>query len=299
MSSQAETPYVEVFLSTKANDEKDPNPDLLAQYYLRNNRFLDAAQTLFHVASMPCARYNLARRIEYLAKAKLAARSIVPTSGTTDTSDLSRDIDEYMEVAAIQQQILTLLERRPATDETLSATRALNETILSVTDLYANYARKFQLHETALAIFHCSHFNDIAKIEDVWTKILNEEAAKSFSSVVATVLRIGRQYHPSNSAFPAENLVHKLERFTWQKYRDTVDGGWVAQTMLDVGVLPETLYLTYQRMFQTRAYDTWVRDETLRKRALVQMLRSIATILEKWWATVATLPAQSMRRCAS
>lgn len=159
--------------------------DLLWKYYERNGQHQPAAKILDKLASMPSENIKLSKRIEYLARAVMCMRS--DTSGyAVHQSELLRELEDKLEIAQVQKQIYDTLttgaSRGFDPSRVRDAIQALDMRLLSMSQLYSDFAENFNLWESQLMILNCSHHNEPRLINSVWSNILNTELLEAGSS---------------------------------------------------------------------------------------------------------------------
>jgi nuclear pore complex protein Nup155 len=146
--------------------------ELLWQYYARHSQYMNAANTLFRIATSPGLK--LQNRLEYLTTAVSMAKS---EEGRNQEELLT--ITDTFEVAEIQCGILMALQDmalkvNPSTDEGFSTVIGdLEIHLLDLQVLYA-YSTKFALFEESLNIIFVSDqgINSLPIASQMWEKIL-------------------------------------------------------------------------------------------------------------------------------
>lgn len=152
--------------------------DLLWKYYERNGQHQAAAKILDKLATMPSENILLTKRIEYLARAVMCMRSDA-VGYAVHQGEFLRDLEDKLEIAQVQKQILDTLSSGGQQNldpiQVREAIKALNTRLLSMSQLYSDFAENFDLWESQLTILNCSHHNEPRLINSVWTHILNNE----------------------------------------------------------------------------------------------------------------------------
>ncbi|KAI8579508.1 hypothetical protein K450DRAFT_241319 [Umbelopsis ramanniana AG] len=250
---EVNTPYVIPYLRSHGPFFSEKS-SLLWQYYRRNGRHDEAAICLKQLATSD-AEIDLNQRVEYLSTAIENARSFKAKSYQTDITNLLRVLEETMEIAEVQVEIRQVLQQ---TMDLTGSLAVINTQLLTVTELYHNFAEPFNMLEQMLLIFKVSNNNDLSLTTHVWTEIIrkNEEFAKqqnrsALASLSAYVRRLGQRFFPSRFAFPLDVLCEMLEQFAYS-YIDQVEPGWVINTMRSVGVPYEMLFEAYLVIFDAK-----------------------------------------------
>lgn len=157
--------------------------DLLWKYYEKNGLHHTAAKILHKIATTPNENVNLSKRIEYLARAVMCMRS-EHVGVVSQHGEMLRKLEDHLDVAQVQKHILDSLQRSGATahDVVLNAIRMLDSRTFNISALYSDFAEKFNLWESQLMIFHCSHHTETRLINAVWNNILDQELEEQVSA---------------------------------------------------------------------------------------------------------------------
>src|SRR5699024_1091266 len=141
-----------------------------------------AAQILAKLAEQQSSSISLIKRIEYLSRAIICMKSLdarligASVANVGSTGEFLHIIEEKMEVARIQMQLLTSIEKSAAhRHQHENAIQILNSSLHNVTTLYQDFAEPFQLFECQLKILHCAGHEDVNLIENIWQNILDKE----------------------------------------------------------------------------------------------------------------------------
>lgn len=196
--------------------------DLLWKYYEKNGQHQAAAKILDKLATMPTDSINLAKRIEYIARAVMSMRS--DTIGySVHHGEFLRDLEDKLEIAQVQKQILdTLNTNRPGPSESVQvrdAVNALNSRLFNMSQLYSDFAENFNLWEAQLTILNTSHHSEPRLINSVWSHILEKEISGSGSAnervqrMLSKVQSLANEYGVG-SCFPL-GKSHKFSSFSF------------------------------------------------------------------------------------
>ncbi|XP_077969672.1 nuclear pore complex protein Nup155-like [Styela clava] len=249
------SPYLEQYLKrVTSNHPDDPfYCDILWKYYERSGDHAAAAKILMKLADKSGNSHDLTRRVEYLSRAKMNGKSATTITTASEGGQLLHDLEEKLEVAQLQMQILQTLEELGQTE----AVAALNSQLMDITRLYSDYAEPFQLAECKLAIVHCAGHYDPSLIDALWQNILDQEIAKVQDQInenIVTALsmklsQLGRKYNSAMRYFPVEFLVNYLEKVSCQ---NDWPEGWVFTSLLDAGVEITHLLELYQSVHRQK-----------------------------------------------
>lgn len=186
---QIKSPFLESYLKRKAKvcGNQLAVLDLLWMYYEVNGNYRSAAHILDKLAESHASDIDLNKRIEYLSRAIMCMRSCPShISKNFQDSDFGGDaaktygeflheLEEKMEIAEIQLQILDNLQRLPEQPIVQASIVKLNTDLLGVTELYQDFAEKFDLPECMLAIMFCAGHYDPQLVETYWQRIFDKE----------------------------------------------------------------------------------------------------------------------------
>ncbi|XP_046658271.1 nuclear pore complex protein Nup155 [Homalodisca vitripennis] len=251
-------PSLELFLkratASPARRDAAEFADLLWKYHERHGNHSAAAQILYSLAKTPGENLTLEQRITYLAKAVLCMRSdqvgCAPHLGV-----FLHELEDYLEVANVQKKVLDALSsslsmHRQADD----AIRRLNSCLLTITELYADFAEPYNLWECKLAIIDVSGHDDLDLIQRIWDNIIQDELRKSTSLapedkvgvVLAKVKELGTQYLVSSRCFPVAYLMWQLEQLSCLENASRSN---VFNTFYSIGItFPQTVDI-YKKMY--------------------------------------------------
>ena len=260
--------------------------DLLWKYYEKTRNYAAAAKILAKLADRHSTEINLQQRIEYLSRAIICVKSgeICMESHRGGTGQLLHDLEEKMEVARVQLQVLENINGlRGQVPEAETAISQLNSDLIDLTQLYSDFAEPFGLNECILAILHCAGHLDTMLIENIWNKVLDAEIERSQNSastqskinILSNKLKsLGKMYASSQKYFPMgmnfryvsthscrdnpsvgfividfhflfpEFIVKKLELYSVQIHGDYE---WVFKTLLSVGISLPKVFEVYNR----------------------------------------------------
>lgn len=162
--------------------------DLLWMYYEKNGDFRAAAQILVMLAEKYSNEIDLYKRLEYLSRAIVSMKScqsnvsksyydrndgLVKTSG-----EFLHELEEKMDVGTIQLQILEHLQKMPSNPSIENAITRLNVDLLDISQLYEDYAERFDLPESQLAIIYSAGHYDPILVESLWERIIEKTLAE-------------------------------------------------------------------------------------------------------------------------
>ncbi|KAJ1982311.1 hypothetical protein H4R35_000334, partial [Dimargaris xerosporica] len=293
------TPHLEAFLvKAPASVEKC---DLLWKYYARINDQVSAAKVLNNLAETDQYAIPLETRLEYLSLAVGNARSSFNGHQRQQGFSLLQDLTERLEVAQIQLQIYQRLAVRANEEGLAAALQSLNNGLLTVSDLFNDFAQPFSLYDVMLLIFKVSNHHDPDSVESVWTyliqdaqtKVLERRAADAVDSTADTgnessrildaignqVRQLGELLYPSDIAFPLRLLAPLLETIAYER-ADVASVGWGVELLHQVGVPYSVLFEHLHRLTEVRPAP-WKQTS-----GLTFLVSDIAFLLNRWLEAV-------------
>lgn len=233
---------------------------------------------------------NLDQRIKYFNMALTygkAAQGVAHTGRGLDVSYLKDQLDvvELQRVVFFQLEESTHIleqqkfgetksdERRAWAQEIQARRQALETltwTLVDSSDLYNEYAFRFELWESCIRIMQVCDYRDIEELQTVYKNIIRACIANArfnsskippmhdlVPSLRSCILDLGRKFYidgaPSSFAFPHEYLIQGLEDLTTfheaGELSSIYKGGewdpWVVKVMLEVGVSSSELLEAY------------------------------------------------------
>lgn len=284
---EVQSPYVETFLKKKAETDSSSTNylDLMWKFYERRGNFFNAAHILDKLASKSSAEYGLVERLEYLSRAKCCVEALA-TPG-----EYLRELEEKMDVARIQTQILKELKHFPETPAIQEAISQLNYSLMDLTQLYQGYAQKFSLFDCQLAILKCGDHYDPALIERLWKSIIDNVLISNESESPDTQLHIlsnrieslGKTLMPSERFFPVNFIIAYLE-FNTHSFNNL---GWVPNCLMKIGFKPINLLEPYHKFYKSRehSWDLWSGKSIHVLRVIANLIQNSLNSSDKPFAT--------------
>lgn len=218
--------HLENYLKKKAKQNDNfATFDLLWMYYEKNGDFRAAAQILAILAEKYSNEIDLYKRLEYLSRAIVSMKScqssvckssydknddLVKTSG-----EFLHELEEKMDVGTIQLQILEHLQKMQSNPSIENAIARLNVDLLDISQLYEEYADRFDLPECQLAIIYSAgHYNAIL-VENLWERIIEKQFAEltnkpeTFIKLVLSdkIKSLFKAYQQSEKYIPIGKLI--------------------------------------------------------------------------------------------
>eukprot|EP00096_Caligus_rogercresseyi_P005390 TRINITY_DN2077_c0_g1_i1.p1 TRINITY_DN2077_c0_g1~~TRINITY_DN2077_c0_g1_i1.p1 ORF type:complete len:1265 (-),score=396.32 TRINITY_DN2077_c0_g1_i1:325-4119(-) len=221
---EIQSPYLEDFL--KRGTHQHPETllmfDLLWKHYEKTRSYAAAAKILAKLAERHSTEVSLKERLEYLSRAIMCVKSGEMGSESNAAGELLHDLEEKMEVARVQLQILDALNSHGGPEVTNAVSR-LNSDLLDISTLYQDFAEPYGLWECQLAVLHTAGHPDQMLIETLWEHIIDEEtrngeglssinpylAKTKIAGLSSKIKTLGRIYASSQKYFPLEYIIKK------------------------------------------------------------------------------------------
>ncbi|XP_017489429.1 PREDICTED: nuclear pore complex protein Nup155-like [Rhagoletis zephyria] len=259
--------YLENFLKEKTTELQDSIAlmDFLWMFYERNGHFNAAAQILSKLADQQSTDISLVKRIEYLSRAIVCMKSLdtrlmgASFGKLNSAGEFLHILEEKMEVARIQMQLLDSIEKLPQPQHYEDAIRVLNSSLHNVTTLYKDFAEPFQLFECQLKILHCAGHEDLNLIENIWRNIIdkelmlvaNKEPETQKNLLKNKIRELGSLYLNTDKYFPIELIINILETATQSS---SFEPYWLAETLLELNMRLVELFEIYHKIYKARVY---------------------------------------------
>ncbi|XP_045533770.1 nuclear pore complex protein Nup154 [Papilio machaon] len=268
--------------------------DLLWKVLERAGEHLAAAEVLEGLATRPGSGATLSQRMSWLSAGVVCVRG-AGGAGAGGGGELLRRLEEASEVARVQAAVRSAAAaKRPAPPPHLM--RRLDDELLEVTQLYEEYADRYNLWECKLAIVQCSGHNDALLVENIWSNILAEAEAvarnlptpdERLASVLSKFTTLGREYVNTGHCFPLYFIVRQLEIMSCKMQADK---SMVFKAVLNIGVSLEQVLDIYIKLVSVNE-RVWLGcgDES-------HVCGAAAALLTAARSDVASLPAAPRRR---
>uniref|UniRef100_A0A183AIE0 Nucleoporin_C domain-containing protein n=1 Tax=Echinostoma caproni TaxID=27848 RepID=A0A183AIE0_9TREM len=194
------SPHFEAYLRSRLRHTPD-DPDLrclLWRQLEHRGARLEAAQVLEHLAVTPCRQLTLDDRLDFAARAVVAVKALPPVQ---QDLDYLRELEARLELAQLQQQLCVELSQltpemqrssrvsppRTRTSPALASASSVEEAVsqlshgplLSLTEMFTNYADPFGLHESKLCLLWASGSTDELLIKAIWRDLLRQVLSQS------------------------------------------------------------------------------------------------------------------------
>jgi len=181
-----QTPFLEKWLAkVKRTAAVEDGTQLLYRYYVVHHRHDLASMVMERKSSVETEHIPLENRIEFLTRAISSTSAAVHDINGGDRSlevmKLS-ELKDKLEVALLQKKILLELGGLDETGLDSEKKQALQYKLLTVSDLFNDFAAPLGLYEICLLIMSVCKTNDSSTIQDIWRRILSSVLHKVWST---------------------------------------------------------------------------------------------------------------------
>lgn len=272
--------YIETFL-TEYHKRTMAHSDVLWKYYVCHSRYMEACQVLLELASNESGRATtFSQRLEFLSLALTNAKSISSTDTKLSVQDMDilRDLEEKVEVASIQGDVIHLLESKDPV-KYQKEIRSLNTGLLSLSDLYNQFTHPLGLWELSLRILDSSQYSDKGLIISLWNNIIQGELISAsdpgaaMSMIKLKLQQLSKQLS-MDTAFPSDYLCQYLERLC---YQHALEKGWVMNTMRQCQVPFLVIFESLHKGLFEGSIPPWTLPS-----GLCFLLEDIYLVLKQW-----------------
>lgn len=278
------SPFVLPWLQSSASRNLEV-AELLWKYHQKNGDLLAAADVLLELArgELPVA---MSQRVEFLSRAMGYCSCTFPPGMRQQVAKLSTMVQSYLQIAMIQSDILTEVEKDPHLGPAVKeqAITALNQKLLSITELFNDYADPLGYYAICLAIFDVADFRDPVEVRRAWQNLLdrtrmNDEIEQNmhYSHVGTLVTNLGRRYLHSEFVFPVDELVPMLEQYAFE-HTPGSPRGWAALAFVNAGVSCAVVYGLLMALLKQGNYPFNYED------AARVLANDIDYLIEEWTA---------------
>lgn len=243
-----------------------PILDLLWKYYETNRNHHGAAKVLAQLANTTGSNLSLSQRLEYLGRAIICMHSenvgYAPYLG-----QFLRNLEDSQAVAKVQMLVLGAIQNlRSSHPNKDDAVTLLNSGLFEVTQLYEDFADRFELWECKLAIINCAGYSDDGLVLEIWQHVIKDELKRSGGSandkilqVLSKIKSLAKHYQTNKNCFPLYGVVLELERNAAQLKADT---SLVPNFFVSLDLSVEKLIETYNQIVSTMVGDLfWSLEE--------------------------------------
>lgn len=261
---QLDTEFVLPYLREKSKSSLEIS-NLLWVYLSKRSKFFEAAEILYSLAGSDF-KLKLGERIECLSRANGFCNGVCAPSHKQRMVQLATMIQEIFDVAAVQDDLLSLV----ATDNRIDSTtkvdlmNQLDGKVLPVSDLFNDFAVPLGYYEVCLVIFKVSDFRNQEEIKAKWDELFEslkkelnggnklDESTNFINLLSNVVIKVGKQIHTSEFVFPISDLFTTISNLFYEALpQDHIQKGSIASIFLSAGVPYGKLYYILKDLIET------------------------------------------------
>lgn len=265
------TPFILPFLEEKSEHDLILS-DLLWLYHAKRENYFAAANILYSLAISEF-KLTLDSRIEYLSRANGFCNCVCPPNLRQQMIQLSAIVQELFEVANVQLDLLSVIkgDSRISKENKEIAVQALDYKIMSITELFNNYADPLGYYELCLLIFKISDYKNTDDILKRWEffferlfhefLVKDKQSQDSFYIVVHNAFTaIGPKISSNDLVFPIDELVRLIAKYIYEAVEEHPSGqlppkGVIVDMFLKCGVSHEKLYFVLRSLIEHKSFE--------------------------------------------
>ncbi|CCH44720.1 Nucleoporin [Wickerhamomyces ciferrii] len=264
---EIDTPFILEYLEEKSQDSLEIS-DLLWIFRSKRSNFYEAALISYSLA-LSDFNISLSQRNEYLSRAIGFCNCTTLPNQRQQVIELSTLIEEVFEASNIQYDLLVSIsyDHQLIDSKKDELIEQLNGKILTVSELFNDFADVLGYHEICLNIFKVSDFRNSDEILSRWSKLFesikfNEETAESdingdkfISSLYQTVIKVGKKLNTSEFVFPINELFPIIMDLIIDINIELYQFGDLINIFLESGVSFDKLYYILKELIDTNTTD--------------------------------------------
>lgn len=233
--STMETPFIQNYLQDGAK-KNIQIAELLWKHYLKNGDRLAAADVLLDLAKSSL-KVDMQQRVELLSRAMGYCKCEFPSDVQRQVFELSSMVTAYLRIATVQAELLERVKQDNTLEPAVKthAIESLNSQLLTVSDLFNNYAQPFHYYDICLSIFEISDFTDPTEVMQCWENLLDTtrtqdalDGTQHWKHVAALIKSLGCKFSRVHALFPVHQLLPFVQKYALEYCPDAPEG-WVNQ----------------------------------------------------------------------
>ncbi|KAJ4153524.1 hypothetical protein LMH87_010008 [Akanthomyces muscarius] len=292
-----DSPHVVTFLERLAGTNIE-HADLLCRFYTNRSRFFMAAEVQAGLAQSEFA-IGIKDRIKLLSLAK--ANASVTTVGVSRQQQqmLNHEVTDLLDIANIQDDLLGRLraDERIDPERKDEIGKALDGSILDLSELFNNYADQAGYYDLCLVIYHTANYRNPTTISTTWSNLIQQthdevisrgeelqpgqaEPPLPYEAVSSKIQNIAHYTSLDSFVFPIQTLLPELCRYAVAYQQDATIGAnamWPVQLFLSLGVSHNMIVQVLENIFDTQdhGFSGMVRN---------RMIELIVFVVNEWAA---------------
>lgn len=229
--------------------------DLLWKFYIEKRKGKEASQILYTLSECTKPDLLISHKVEYLTVAIATAKTMIEEVGQRDV--IVRDIDEQLDVARIQLEIISLIKAKYG-EMHQESIDDLNHSILDLTTLYNKYAKALKIPEAALLIFKSANYDNMTVLTSTWQEIIDRDVLNdsSLSCLKSSLVYLSKLLYPSEKVFPLHFIVSALAKMCLERSLNR----WLVDVFSATIVPLNMLFSELERLFYQKN-GTWASEQ--------------------------------------
>jgi nuclear pore complex protein Nup155 len=271
---EIQTPFILPFLEEKSSKDLVMS-DLLWLNYAKKSKYFEAANILYGLA-LSQFKLNLNQRIEYLSRANGFCNCVCPPNLRQKMIQLSAVVQELFDVANVQLDLLSAIEKdkRISKENKETATAALYYKIVSISELFNNYADPLGYYDICLLIFMTSDYkntDDILKrwelfFEKIYYEILlnkNDSKQEPFHILLnKSFCPLGIKLSTNDLVFPIDELIKLIGKYLNESSKEfptanRPSDGYIVDLFINSGVSYDKLYFVMKSLIEHNTFEIY------------------------------------------
>jgi nuclear pore complex protein Nup155 len=250
---EIDTNYILQFLEQKAQESLVIS-DLLWIYQSKKNNYYEAALISYNLA-LSDFEISLTQRNEYLSRAIGFCNCITLPSQRQQVIELSKLIEEVFEASNVQYDLLIEINNDEKIPEEKKGELidSLNGKILTVSELFNDFATVLRYHEIILQIFKISDFRNSEEILSRYFEFF-EEYKHDKNLLISRLTKIGRKISNSEFVLPTSDLIPIITNI-FQEEGYPVIAGEIVQIFVDIGISFDKLYHVLRDLIDLKDFN--------------------------------------------
>ncbi|KAK8792956.1 hypothetical protein WA158_005120 [Blastocystis sp. Blastoise] len=289
-----ESPYKSYLITIKSNFIveylTDRDKYVLWRWYIYAKDYFSASQTMAEMASQNTgdrleSNPTLDQRIQYINTAISNFNACQGIIDVSNSSAVAENLRVCRELLVIQNTIMMHLKHKREEMDDLNEIQVIEENIQSLryvcypsSDLYNNFAIKYELIECALDIMNVCNSNQISHIGALWEQLINNtilqfQNESLWIPLSQKLIIWGKKYIPNKftEMFPVMQILYTLIPVAVS--RGDVPDNWFVNTFHQSGVSYDTLYSCMYTIYRSEE------DQD----SVILLLTILADILDAWY----------------
>lgn len=269
------TPFILPFLEERSHNDLGMS-DLLWLNFAKKENYFEAANILYGLA-LSQFELNLPQRLEYLSRANGFCNCVCPPNVRQKMIQLSVVVQELFEVGNVQLDLLSTIEKdnRISKENKHLAIKALDNKILTISELFNTYADPLGYYDLCLLVFKTSDYKNTDDILKRWelffekiyyqfqVKQKNDNKKEPFHLILSNSFSsLGAKLSSNDLVFPIDELIRLISKYTNQAVKEysvseEPPKGFLVDLFIDSGVAYDKLYYVMKSLIEHNTFEIY------------------------------------------